>query len=992
MRLVVEFPCHSDRLGAVNLHSVFLVREHPAYRALLRVSPILAFVCLLVLISGCGGSPSGTPPTTSPAPANLVYPQTTIAVTIGQSITTDTPTVTGAVTGYSVSPALPSGLNLSASTGAISGTPTTVVAQATYTITATNPTGSTTATVQIVVNPAAPANLSYPQTSIVATVGMVIATDTPTVTGTVTGYAVSPALPSGLNLSASIGAISGTPTTVVAQATYTITATNPTGSTTATVRIVVNPAAPANLSYPQTTIAANVGQSIATDTPTVTGTVSSYSVSPALPAGLSLSASTGAISGIPTTVTTQASYTVTAANSAGSTTASVQIVVNSFSVFSLLDLGHANSMSTLRLQPTRLFSQDVSGHWVLWDYATGSQLAEGDPVVQSQDFPYPADMAGSILAVGIPNAVEIRSISDGSLVTTLTSPSLDPPGNSGWWKLSTDGSYVASGFATGMFVWSTTDGHLLLTRAGDYSHANAFAAAGQIQIALGPAGTNVIETDSVSDGTTSIGPAFTANFNAWFTDGSHFITNTPNLSPPDTQPVYDVYTYSATSVQQGAILPLNFVQGLNGYANWFWAYPSNFLTGLTLSLYPVGAVTPTATYPMGADSIAVPSGSTLGLIPYGTGAASVLDLSGSIPILTDVTLPVAYDDVFASVSPTQWVVGNLHGVVLDGPSAATTPRFFGYGEALSIAGAPGLVAIATASGKILTYNPTSPVVVSTINFTSSKLALSTDATVLAAKASDLDSQFEPDRTLNIYSLPAGTIADTFPYQYNDAMPTPFLFDFTMSSSGNALSQTLGLYNGMYFDYTREVTPLNGSPIIWSDNPPSGVYTGTATIFLSPDGSLIAASLSGYSSASTASIYKNGVLVATVSGVVAGWIDNNRVLVNTFAAGDPTTDSPPPYTGTVIYDASGTQITTLNSLPQLTPKIHQSFNSGFQTVNSDAIYSPATYSIYSLTSGAVIWTESLPGGTTVYPPYYGPSSVSGNYIVFTSDHRILVDLP
>ncbi|QHN03577.1 hypothetical protein FTO74_09490 [Granulicella sp. WH15] len=960
----------------MNLHSVFLVKEQSAYRALFRGLVILAFVCLFVPITGCGGNPSpsgNTPPATPSAPTSLAYPQTKIAVTIGQSITTDAPTVTGTVTGYSVSPALPAGLNLSASTGAISGTPTSVAAQAAYTITASNSAGSTTATVQIVVNPAAPATLSYPQTTIVATVGRTIATDTPTVIGTVTGYSVSPALPTGLNLSASTGAISGTPTSVAAQATYTITASNSAGSTTATVQIVVNPAAPAtlvypqttivatvgkaiptdiptvigtitgysvspalptglNLSestgaisgtptsivaqatytvtasnstgsttatvqivvnaaapaalvYPQTTITANVGQLISTDTPTVTGTVSSYSVSPALPAGLSLSRSTGAISGVPTAATTQASYTVTAANSAGSTTASVQIIVNSFSVFSLLDLGHANTMYTLRLQPTRLFSQDVSGHWVLWDYTADSQLAEGDPGVQSAAIPYPADMAGSVLAIGIPNAVEVHSVSDGSLITTLTSPSLDPPaGSLAWWKLSTDGSYVVSGFATGMFVWSTTDGHLLFTRSGDYSHANAFAATGQVQIALGPAGSNVIETDSVPDGATSTGPAFMGIFNTWFTDGSHFITNTLNLSSRFNPPVYDVYTYSAASVQQGGTLALGNVQGLHGYANWFWTYYPNL--DLDLSLYPVGATTPTATYPMSADSIAVPSGSTLGLITYGAGAVSVLDISGSTPVLTNFTLPVAYDNVFAAVSPTQWAVGNVRGVVLDGPSAATTPRFFGYGNAFSIAGVPGQVAIATASGKILTYNPASPTVVSTINFTSSKIALSTDATVLAAKASDLDSQYEPDRTLSIYSLPAGTIAKSFPYQYNNTTTMPFLFDFTMSSAGNALGQTLGVYNGLYFDYTRQVTPLSGSPIIWSDHPPSGLYTGTATMFLSPDGSLIATTLGGYSSTSTTDIYKNGVLAATINGIVAGWIDNNRVLVNTFTAGVP----------------------------------------------------------------------------------------------------------
>ncbi|WP_433967148.1 putative Ig domain-containing protein [Tunturiibacter gelidiferens] len=468
-----------------------------------------------------------------PPPSNLVYPQPTIAATAGHAITTDTPTVTGAVTSYTVSPALPAGLSLNASTGAISGTPTTVTPQATYTITAANAAGSTTATVQIAVNPAPPTNLVYPQPTITAITGQAITTDTPTVTGTVTSYIVSPALPAGLGLNASTGAISGTPTTVTPQATYTITAANSAGSTTATVQIAVNLAPPTNLVYSPATIAATITRTITTDTPTVTGTVTSYTVSPALPAGLSLNASTGAISGTPTTVTSQATYTVTATNSAGSATANLAITVASFSVFTLLDLGHANSLAVMRLQPTRLFTQDTSGHWALWDYTATTELASGDPATLGLLYPYPADMAGSVLAIGTANAVEIRSTTDGSLITTLTSPGLDPvPAAAAWWMLSTDGTYIASGYASGLSVWSTTDGHLLFSRAGDYSRARAFAAPGQIQIALGPAGANVIEIDSVPSGTSSIGPAFTANFNSWFTDGSHFFTNTPNLSPP----------------------------------------------------------------------------------------------------------------------------------------------------------------------------------------------------------------------------------------------------------------------------------------------------------------------------------------------------------------------------------------------------------------------------------------------------------------------------
>ena len=65
--------------------------------------------------------------------------------------------------------------------------------------------------------------------------------------------------------------------------TATITATSTQDSTkSGNATVTVTLAAPSNLVYPQTTISASVGQAIAPDTPTVTGTVSSYSASPAL--------------------------------------------------------------------------------------------------------------------------------------------------------------------------------------------------------------------------------------------------------------------------------------------------------------------------------------------------------------------------------------------------------------------------------------------------------------------------------------------------------------------------------------------------------------------------------------------------------------------------------------------------------------------------------------------------------------------------------------
>src|SRR5258708_902985 len=58
------------------------------------------------------------------------------------------------------------------------------------------------------------------------------------------------------------------------------------------------------------------------------GSVDSYSLSPALPTGLSLDHSTGVISGTPTSISPTTSYTITATNVGGSTTASVSITVD----------------------------------------------------------------------------------------------------------------------------------------------------------------------------------------------------------------------------------------------------------------------------------------------------------------------------------------------------------------------------------------------------------------------------------------------------------------------------------------------------------------------------------------------------------------------------------------------------------------------------------------------------------------------------------------
>lgn len=77
-----------------------------------------------------------------------------------------------------------------------------------------------------------------------------------------------------------------------------------------------------------------VGTAIAALAPSVSGTVTGYSVSPALPAGLTLDPTTGVISGTPTAATPKSSYVIAATNSGGSTTNTIQFSVGTVEVVS----------------------------------------------------------------------------------------------------------------------------------------------------------------------------------------------------------------------------------------------------------------------------------------------------------------------------------------------------------------------------------------------------------------------------------------------------------------------------------------------------------------------------------------------------------------------------------------------------------------------------------------------------------------------------------
>ena len=123
--------------------------------------------------------------------------------------------------------------------------------------------------------------------------------------------------------------ISGTPTVVTPSTVYTITGTNTGGSDSTTVTIQVNDKAPLfYYSFAQVEMTKGVSQSYSPTVLASGGAIVSYSVSPSLPNGLNLDATTGEISGTPTTITPSATYTVTGVNSGGQYNVNLIIEVN----------------------------------------------------------------------------------------------------------------------------------------------------------------------------------------------------------------------------------------------------------------------------------------------------------------------------------------------------------------------------------------------------------------------------------------------------------------------------------------------------------------------------------------------------------------------------------------------------------------------------------------------------------------------------------------
>lgn len=241
---------------------------------------------------------------------------------------------------------LPDGITLNPLTGVISGTPTSTFPVANRTIRGYGSAGTDSVTRTIRISSFLVTSLSWkdstkPADTLSFTTGIAVNLTPTYLGGTLDSFKVvatgggggggggAVTLPAGITLNALTGVLSGTPTAAFTAANRSIRGYGSAGtdSITRTLRITAVLGSTQNLGYTRDTVTVAVGVT-SVNSPVFTGRVpTGWSVTPSLPAGLALNATTGVISGRAAATSAATYYTVKALDLTDTLTKVLRITV-----------------------------------------------------------------------------------------------------------------------------------------------------------------------------------------------------------------------------------------------------------------------------------------------------------------------------------------------------------------------------------------------------------------------------------------------------------------------------------------------------------------------------------------------------------------------------------------------------------------------------------------------------------------------------------------
>jgi len=578
--------------------------------------------------------------------------------------------------------------------------------------------------------------------------------------------------------------------------------------------------------------------------------------------------------------------------------------------------------------------------YILWDAKTGTQVARG------AGFAY--GLTEERFVVGTLWSIEIRSAIDGSLVQSIDYPGgMNDGTRTTYYKggLASDGSYLWLANIEGLRAWSLS-GEPLISQTGDYTLAEPVAAPGELRVFGGPAGRDQVEILSPGKPPVLSAPVQPGDaFEGWFSDGESFVTTARTDAGPGQPPTIVRHTvYSKLGVAIGDA-PLQWQgrdserpdaqQMWGGDGHYFWMAGENG-PSVQLNVFSIRApagLVEHYEYPSSGsmDSAIARAGRSVALM--GDGFVDLVSFAGGQVQRQQVaSLPRMPYELGKSTATSdeagRWCISGWQGTLYcyDGASASPSGTFLGCGRPLSVASSTsGRFAAAFENGRVVIFDAReTPKVVSVIEgVAADQMGFSRDGEYLGVETwRDV---------FHSKSAGASLFASVDGHRVGQ-WDEPYVSEFDVSNGARRIAFSSG--DGAR---TQRVTDLAGTTY----------YTGESSlpIFLSPDGAHFARTESPKTTTAVIHIQADGAPVQQIPGTFAGWIDNERFLVQTYE-GSPW----PHYATSVIYNLRGEQLAT-PALPSPVIFPEQFSTYGAWLVNGEQLVNHNE--LFDLTTGALL---------------------------------------